>query len=82
MRVNDEYLNGICYPIKQEVFNALKYVEEQTEYDVGMIWKDLLRKTPLCDLKNMLNLNYILVLFLHNMLLTLINYGLKIYSYQ
>lgn len=44
----------------EEVFNALKYVEEQTEYDVGMIWKDLLRKTPLCDLKNMLNLNYIL----------------------
>lgn len=38
----------------------MRYLEEKTDYDVGMIWENLLRTCHMADIKDNLNLNYIL----------------------
>jgi lipopolysaccharide biosynthesis protein len=37
----------------------LQYIKENTNYDISLIWKNLLRTVNLYDLKNWFNLNYI-----------------------
>ena len=44
----------------EELRNALDYVQTQTNYDVGMIWENLLRLYEVTKLKQALHLNYIL----------------------
>lgn len=44
----------------EEVEKALRYIEKYTSYDVDLIWSDLLRKANITDIKNNLNLNYVL----------------------
>lgn len=40
--------------------DLLRYLEEKTQYDTGMIWENLLRTANLATLKECINLNYIL----------------------
>ncbi len=44
----------------EEIYQVFKYIKEFYGYDTNMIWKDMLRKADLFDIKNCLNLNYIL----------------------
>ncbi|MCI8640124.1 MAG: hypothetical protein HFG41_13555 [Coprococcus sp.] len=44
----------------EEVEKAFLYIERRTSYDIDMIWSDLLRKVNITDIKNTLNLNYVL----------------------
>ncbi|WP_018212325.1 rhamnan synthesis F family protein [Desulfitobacterium hafniense] len=39
---------------------VLKFIDENTNYDVNLIWENILRTTNQYDLKNRLHLNYIL----------------------
>jgi lipopolysaccharide biosynthesis protein len=51
------YLSETCNENASELFS---YVKHHTDYDVEMIWDNLLRTCNQSDLKNCLNLNYIL----------------------
>lgn len=48
-----------CTDIPREL---MRYIEEHTEYDCGLIWENLLRTVNQYDLKNWFNLNQILPL--------------------
>lgn len=39
--------------------NTIDYIESNTQYDVGFIWKNLIRKCDLFELKSVLHLSYI-----------------------
>ncbi len=38
----------------------LRYLKEETDYDTGMVWESILRTNNMADIKDCLNLNYIL----------------------
>ncbi len=44
----------------EDIANALKYIEKHTEYDVNMIWDNILRLYNITEIKNALHLDYIL----------------------
>jgi len=44
----------------QNAERCLKYVKEHTSYDEGLIWQHILRTTKMSELRQNLNLNYIL----------------------
>lgn len=44
----------------EELRNAMDYVQSETDYDIGMIWENLLRLYELPQLKQALHLNYVL----------------------
>lgn len=44
----------------EEIQLTYDYIKDYSEYDINLIWNDLLRKYEMYDLKNNLNLNYIL----------------------
>lgn len=44
----------------EDIVRALRYIEENTSYDTGMIWDNLLRLYDIGDIYKTLNLNFIL----------------------
>ncbi len=44
----------------EELNLVFRYIDKNTNYNVDMIWQDLLRKYDMCAIKNNLNLNYVL----------------------
>ncbi len=48
------------YPVFDSVKKALSYIEHNTDYDVEMIWQNMLRTLPMDEIKNMLHFNYVL----------------------
>ncbi len=48
------------YPVFDSVKKALQFIDSDTDYDVNMIWDNLLRTMPMDELKSMLHFNYIL----------------------
>jgi len=52
----------ISYTDANQGMQLLDFLEHDTEYDISMIWENLIRTTNMADLKNCLNLNYILPL--------------------
>jgi rhamnosyltransferase len=53
----DELLNVSCGQSTWELYNFLK---NKTSYDVGIIWENILRSANIYDIKNRMQLNYIL----------------------
>lgn len=51
------YLNETC---NEQAYELFEYIKSSTNYDVNLIWTNLLRTCNLYDLKNCLSLNYIL----------------------
>jgi rhamnosyltransferase len=41
-------------------YELMRYLKENTSYDIDMIWENILRCYPMADIKNSLQLNYIL----------------------
>jgi len=44
----------------QSAWELYEFIKAETNYDVGMIWENLLRTTNMYDIKNQMHLNYIL----------------------
>lgn len=53
----DEDLN---YAGGENLARTLKYIDENTDYDVNMIWDNVLRNYDINDIKNMLHIHYLL----------------------
>ncbi len=53
----DDVLNNTC---GQETVEAFKYIENNLDYDVNLIWDNLLRTQHQSDIKNRMHLNYII----------------------
>jgi len=52
----------INYSDANQAMHLLDYLEKNTNYDVGMIWENIIRTNNMADIKNALSLNYILPL--------------------
>lgn len=44
----------------EELSNAMEFIRQETDYDVGLIWQNILRRYNTLDLYHSLHLNYIL----------------------
>lgn len=55
-----DYGNIIHDTVGQSAIEAYKFIDEQTEYDVDMIWQNILRLENQADIKKNMQLNYIL----------------------
>ena len=55
-----QFVTNSCIGPEKEARRVLKYIEEKTNYDVKLIWEDLLRKNNIADLYTRLHLDYIL----------------------
>lgn len=55
-----QFVPNSCIGPEKEARRALRYIEEKTNYDISIIWEDLLRKNNVADLYTRLHLNYIL----------------------
>jgi len=55
-----DYWNFLAYTIGDSTAKAFRYVDEETDYDVNMIWDHILRTVNLRHIKDNLQLNYIL----------------------
>ena len=53
----DDYLTR---NIGRSTIKAMKYIEENIDYDMDMMWENILRTQNMYDIKNILHLNYIL----------------------
>jgi rhamnosyltransferase len=53
----EEFLDVSCGQSTWELYN---YLKNETSYDVGMIWESILRSANMYDIKNRMQLNYIL----------------------
>jgi len=53
----EEFIDVSCGQSALELYN---YLIEHTDYDVGMIWRNLLRTANMYDLKSRMQLNYVL----------------------
>jgi len=55
--IYEEFLDVSCGQSTWELYN---YLKNETNYDVGMIWENILRTANMYDIKNRMQLNYIL----------------------
>lgn len=55
-----EYANLLHSTAGQEAMEAYRYIDEHTDYDVNLIWDNILRLENQADIKKNLHLNYIL----------------------
>lgn len=55
-----QFVPNSCAGPEKDPRRVLKYLKEQSNYDVSMIWEDLLRKNNIADLYTRLHLDYIL----------------------
>lgn len=55
-----EYTSFISFCVGEPTVEALNYVQKNLDYDVDMIWENILRSFNMADIKNCLHLNYVL----------------------
>jgi len=55
-----QFVQNSCAGPEKDPRRVLKYVERNTDYDIALIWEDLLRKNNVADLYTRLHLDYIL----------------------
>lgn len=54
------YFDALSCNNGQTARKLMDYLEKETDYDTGMIWENILRTNNMADIKNSMNLNYVL----------------------
>ena len=57
---SNEYYEYLCVSAGEAAVEAFQYIREHFEYDVDMVWENLLRTCNMADIKNRMHLNYVL----------------------
>lgn len=55
-----KHMNMLAGNAGEDIANALKYIEQYTDYDVNMIWDNILRLYNIAEIKNALHLDFVL----------------------
>ena len=54
--------NTLSQQTQENLFQAIRYIDENTDYDVNLIWRNLIRTMNMADLQRSLHLQYIIPL--------------------
>ena len=55
-----DYTETVVSTVGECAYELMRYLREETAYDTDLIWENILRCYPMADIKNALQLNYIL----------------------